>query len=1303
MATALSFAPGGIMSFSRKFAWLSRQQVASVLFAFVLFLLAAHRAEAQVTTATLSGSVLDADRAMVPGAQVTITNRNNKFTRTMKSNGAGDFSFASIQYGDYDVSVTYPGFQKFVISGIHLNPGDTRTLIPFRLKVGSSDVVVNVNASAENDISDSGERSSTITSDTINKLTLESREVTELLKILPGSAISTGNAGNQSAVSNSAFDNSNTQLGGATSGYSMSGSPTNGVSIRSDGANLTDPSTYSGSLQNINPDTTAEVKVEQQNFGADTANGPLVINAVSKSGGSTYHGSIYTNARTSGLNANDAFAKELNQNRPPDRYIYPGATFGGPVIIPHTNFNHNKRLTFFVSGEDLVQKNAYAYGNVSSALQTALVPTAAMRLGDFSVAQLQKYLPPGSPICASNPNNGGGKCDGSGPNLGMVQSTTYANVSVVPISGPEGQPVNCNGDTGNDCLSQFRDPGAVAQFNLIPLPNTPNGQTTSGAYNYIARNLVDNDLWNAHGKLDYKPNEGNTFSLSYNAEFGNTFVPQASGYYASGNSGGILTPGGTKRTEHTHSGSFNWTDVLNATTTNEFFMNATYNDHVDTPGNPSELFNSAIGYPYTGAYANGTNQYPTFTDYGYDGLPVGIYPDYSFGALFSKTLVPGFGDNLTKVIKRHTLKFGVNVERPSVNGTLPNVGNSPTNGAISNYYTAPTFTLPPSPTSTGAALTYHSTCYAAGDPFCSYSGGTNNQLANYLTGSFSSYQQANIVPQINLLNWSTSFYLNDDFKVTRRLTIQVGLRFEHLGRWQDQHGQGAAVWRPDLYAGDPVNSATLPLPGFRWHGIDKSVPLGGWDTRVLFYEPRAGFTYDMYGDGKTTLSGGWGMYRFHEGQMDLQQTMTTTNGLRTITINNPNSNFAGLRMSYVDQMNLSPSASNTFLSTDTNYPTTTTSNIFGVQQGDTESPLTTTYSFTVTQQMPKSMIFSIGYAGNQSKYLLNDGSNQQIFVDNVNAIPVGTLFKPDPNMGSKFYGITYTGASLPAAGSSQMNDYRPYPHYGNIQVLAHTLYSNYNALQVTLNRNKGILSYGINYTFSKALGVRGSYFNGIPGDSFNLRNDYGVQSYDRSHIFNTWYDFNEGEKFHGNHVLSGTLNGWEISGYLGIQSGPDLQATNFASNYGLQGSIPATANQNSYNVSNISFLGTPDVSLQPKLTCNPATGLRKGQYLNAACFQLPAQGGDNGPFIYPYAHGPAYLNTDMTAIKNFKFSNLKNLQFRLAGFNFLNHPLPTFSNKAPQATQLQFQNGQTINQNIFGQTTYETGRRQLEVGAKYTF
>ncbi len=503
---------------------------------------------------------------------------------------------------------------------------------------------------------------------------------------------------------------------------------------------------------------------------------------------------------------------------------------------------------------------------------------------------------------------------------------------------------------------------------------------------------------------------------------------------------------------HTHSLAFNFTRTFSASVTNELFINGTYNDHIDSAGDPSKLFNGAIGYPYSGAYNNGTKQFPTLLDYGYDGLPVGISPDYSFGPIYSKTLVPGVGDNLTKSIGRHTVKVGFQVERPSVNDLETNVGAYPTNGGISNYYISPTFTLPNTPGS-ATTTTFHSTCYTAGDPYCGYSGGTSNGLANFITGSFSGYTQANIIPHINVLNWSTSFYINDDWKVRKNLNIQVGLRFEHLGRWQDQHGQGAAIWHPELYANDPINSSTLPLPGFRWNGIDSTAPKGGWDTRLFFYEPRVGFSFDPYGNGKTTISGGFGQYRFHEGQRDAQNTLSTTNGLRTVSITNPGS-FPGLRMPYVQQLNLSPSASSTFTTTATNFPTTT-SDVYGLQAGDTQSPLTSTYSFTVTQQMPKNLIFSIGYAGNQSKYLVNSGSNQQIYADNANAIPVGSFFRANPNPGSKFYGMTYTAANIPGISNEEQNDYRPFPHYRTLHVEAHTLYSNYNALQLTLNRSKG--------------------------------------------------------------------------------------------------------------------------------------------------------------------------------------------------------------------------------------------------------
>ena len=106
----------------------------------------------------------------------------------------------------------------------------------------------------------------------------------------------------------------------------------------------TDAGNFGANLQNINDSMVSEVQVQTSNFGADQSNGPVVVTAVTKAGGSAYHGSLYTYARTSQLNSNDWLAKFNGIPRPDDRYVYPGATFGGPIP-------HSKKLTFF-TGKD---------------------------------------------------------------------------------------------------------------------------------------------------------------------------------------------------------------------------------------------------------------------------------------------------------------------------------------------------------------------------------------------------------------------------------------------------------------------------------------------------------------------------------------------------------------------------------------------------------------------------------------------------------------------------------------------------------------------------------------------------------------------------------------------------------------------------------------------------------------------------------------------------------------------------------------------------------------------------------------
>jgi hypothetical protein len=161
--------------------------------------------------------------------------------------------------------------------------------------------------------------------------------------------------------------------------------------------------------------------------------------------------------------------------------------------------------------------------------------------------------------------------------------------------------------------------------------------------------------------------------------------------------------------------------------------------------------------------------------------------------------------------------------------------------------------------------------------------------------------------------------------------------------------------------------------------------------------------------------------------------------------------------------------------------------------------------------------------------------------------------------------------------------------------------------------------------------------------------------------------------------------------------------------YYVQGNIGQGAN--AYGVSNTTILGTPDVNLQPVLKCNPTSGLGSHQFLNPNCFGLPATG-TNGIYIEPYAHGPAFFNSDLALEKGFGLGSDRNLRLRIAGFNFLNHPLNSFGTGYASQTTLQLSDTSATGSPTtatynptenFGSAPQKLGRRLMEVSAKYTF
>jgi hypothetical protein len=1245
--------------------------LAGCLLAPFSMLLYAPTALAQVISGTISGTITDSTGAVIPNAPVTLINQATGSRFTGKSNGSGLFSFTGLPSGDFTLHITSPGFQAFTENGIHLDPGDSRSLSNLKLQNGEATQTVTVESNTEIPL-DSGEKSDLITAEEIKHLSVEGRDVSELFKTLPGFAQSQNNTN----VNNQGYDPSQTSVAGAAPYYSANGS-IQGINIHLDGSNITDPGNYGQGLINVNYDQVAEVKVQTSNFGADVANGPVVVSAVTKSGTSQYHGELYTYARTSQLNASDALNGPTDQPKDPEHEVYPGFAVGGPVLIPGTSFNHNRKLTFFAGAEDYAQRAVYAYGSSGSAIVHALVPTAAMRMGDYSASSIQSFLGPN--LCTAP------TATTTQTNSPCASTTNYPDIDVVPTFDKNGNAI-VNGQLPSSDI----DPGAAYIFNTFPLPN--NVPTVANPYNWQSVDYINNDLWQAIGRVDLDINEKNHFFARYDTEHGVSGEPAAV-YY---NPNGINTPGGGLEHTNAQSMASNLTTVITPTLTNQVFANLVYLDQNFTSGDTSVL----TGYPYQGAYANGRHVLPQIQGYnspsGSGGLPLAIIPDYSLGPVFAHKFDPEAGDNVTKVWGNHIATFGVYGQRITNNQEET---NQITNGAITNYYQ-------PGAGSQQADLNGNLVTFSG-----NYS---TNELEGYVGG----YTQQNVLPSVDLYFWNTAFFGTDTWKVSKTLTVIYGVRFDHEGLWNDQHGQGVAIFEASQIT-NPTQGT--PYPGFLWHAIDHSIPLSGANSYPFFVEPRVGFAWDISGDGKTVIRGGWGEYRGHDSWNNISNNVEVTENVQQVT--------EGIgSLAAIGQLNIpNPTSVDR-----TSY--LTTGAMYASAPGDREQPLSDTYSLTIDRVLPKQVNLVVSYVGDNNRFLINGGSDQPVTLDNVNAIPIGGLYKPDPDTASPEYGLVLTNLNdntLPyspiyssdAAGASaqQIDEYRPLNtpavQYQDIDVSNHNLFSNYNGLQIGASRQTGHVLFSVNYTYSKALGIRGAGAddsNGFPTTPFNLYDNYGTESFDRRHIFNATYTFLVGMPIH-NKLGGAFLNGWEVSGITGLQSGADVVAIN-TPNLSLSGTIGATtlangtANPNSIPVSNTEYLGTVDVDLQPTVTCNPRANLATHQFANGACFGLP-NFLQNGQYVLPRLAEPKFFDTDISAQKAFPIHGAQNVTFRASAFNFVNHPLTTLSSAFTNQYYLNFNNPNSTSfaqssSNTsagFGVLPFKTGRRIMELSIKYNF
>ncbi|PYX37697.1 MAG: carboxypeptidase regulatory-like domain-containing protein, partial [Acidobacteria bacterium] len=351
-------------------------------FAVIVCLLALLGANAwgQGIFATLTGVVSDPSSAVVKSAKVTLTDAGSGSARETVTNSDGYFTFASVPVGKYNLEIEAQGFQTYKAAGISLGGAEKRN-INVNLAVGSTTQTVEVSAEATSLVTiDSPEKSFTLQAQQLQDLTQVSSNAAEYIKIMPGFAVQNGSS-NKANYSGEVIGINANGDGGSQSplnnAFTYNGLPSNSLDITADGAHVSDPGCNCDTPVNPNSDFLQEFRVLTSNFSAENQKGPVLITSVTKAGGQQYHGSAFFSARNYVLNANDALNVANKQERPQNKYYYPGGSIGGPV--PKT---HNK-LFFFTGFE-------YYYQVLDTGLLRATVPTDAMLNGNFSTSELEK-------------------------------------------------------------------------------------------------------------------------------------------------------------------------------------------------------------------------------------------------------------------------------------------------------------------------------------------------------------------------------------------------------------------------------------------------------------------------------------------------------------------------------------------------------------------------------------------------------------------------------------------------------------------------------------------------------------------------------------------------------------------------------------------------------------------------------------------------------------------------------------------------------------------------------------------------
>jgi hypothetical protein len=1151
---------------------------------------------AQTSSGTISGRVVDQTGGIVVDAGVVLLNQLTGAKVTTRVQSTGEFIFLDVQPGTFTVIVQALGYKELEKKDLTLSASARLSAGTLTLAVGAVSESVAVSADITPIQSESAERSGLLDTKQLGNLLVPDREFTNLLRTIPGVV---GGDGSTLPTVN-----------GVRSVY-------NSASV--DGVT---GSVREGKIDTFpNLDDISEVKVLAANYQAEygKATGGAVINVVTKGGQRDFHGSLYYYIRNEAFNANNWFSNYNNQARPKARNNIVGGNIGGPVYWPgHFNSKRNK-LFFFYSQEYLPNKTP-------DGLKFYTVPTALERAGDFS----QSYN----------------------------QGTTTQNAStLINIRNPNSSgacPVNASGPSftpgpgcfaGNKIPTSQINPSVQALLNLYPLPNFSNLTVSGGKYNYITNYTTDRPGRQEIFRVDYNPTEKLHMFVR-----GQLQSEDQTGFNTTVNPAPFLIQGDYRNTNPNF--AFDVTYTLSPSLVNELTLGTAgwSENNIYSQSELNKITKNSSGYNL--GQLTSTNN------------PLNLLPGIAFGLTNSANIkydsrfplqdqvrLYSLTDSVTKVWGRHIIKLGLDLQTDSY---LQSHGSS---GQPEGAFDFSRNTNNPNDSNYG--------------------------YSNGLLGNFSTYTEPtgrfDYDPTSNVVDW----YAQDQWKATRNLTLDYGLRFSLSSGLKLKTGanfipslydasQAPVLYQPKVItvSGKKTTVAVDPGTGTQYPAayvglfVPKSGNLGNGLIKVntpgypsglvngngVLVAPRLGFAFDPFGQGRTVIRAGAGIF-YNEGAITGQEGDMTYN---PPVVFNPQQ-FYGNVTGFLNAGGLI-GPSNVNRAIDLHAKQTSTINT----------------SLGVQQQIGYGVVVDVAYVGTFGRHL----SGQQ----NINEVPYGAHFQ--------------TQNQSPAGGPLPDNFFRKYPGFGTITYQRDFLTSNYNALQVQVTRRfHDGLEFGVAYTFAKSLDYADSYDGSVVVYD-NLREvDYGPGADDHRHnlVANYLYSLPRGSRVWSNFATRAVLDNWQISGLASYLSGGPLSLQTVSTTDGAD------------------ITGGGD-SARNFLTGDPLAGAPHtfGQWFNTSVVNRPSPVTvsstgqvtlSNGNARKVSLFGPGVTDFQTALFKNFPLAEGRvAVQFRAETYNTFNHPE---FNKVDTGAKFSATGVQTST--TFGQLNSSAGPRTMQLALRVNF